>query len=242
MCVKKLSAEAFGTAALVFIGCGAVALGGFGAAAPMGLLPIALAFGLTVTAMAYTVGAVSGAHLNPAVTAAFVVAGRMAPKEALGYMLAQVGGATFAAWLLMFLQGQFGLGANGLGQTVFKSTPFAAGLLEFITTFVFITVILRTTRQGLPLAGLVIGLTLITIILVAGAHTGMSANPARSFGPALFVGGQAMAQLWVYVVATFAAGLAAGVMDKVCASCCCTTDGSCKKDGEGCKKEGCCKA
>lgn len=215
MLPRSYMAEILGTAVLVFIGCGSVVLGGYGGAGAVGLLPVALAFGMAVTAMAYAVGPVSGAHLNPAVTLAMLVAGRIDSAKAFGYVLSQVLGAFIGAGLLALIVSLKGMSiaTTGMGQTVFSAQTGmqAAMLIEFITTFIFIFVIVRVTADGTNThAGLIIGLTLMAIILVAGSHTGMSANPARSLAPAVYMGGEALSQLWVYVVATLAAGAAAG--------------------------------
>jgi aquaporin Z len=215
---KTVLAEMLGTAILVLFGCGAAVLMG----AQIGMLGIALAFGLAVMAAAYGIGAISGAHLNPAVSLGMVLAGRMAMTEALAYMLAQVLGAVLGAALVYAIAtGQTGyaietqgLGQNGFGPDYLGGYSLSAALLfEAVMTFVFVTVILGATADGAAgnLAGLVIGLTLTAIHLVGINVTGVSVNPARSIGPALFVGGQALAQLWVFVLAPLAGGAVAGL-------------------------------
>jgi aquaporin Z len=219
--MKKYLAEFIGTLALILIGCGAIVVGGFGGAFPIGILPIALAFGLTVMAMAYGIGPISGGHINPAVTVAMWVAGRIPPAEAIGYIVAQfLGGIAGAAILVVILQGKlkgYDIASSGLGQTGWgpgylgEFGPGAAILTEFVATLLFIIVILGvTSSQGSPVAGLVIGLTLVALHFPFINVTGLSVNPARSLGPAVFVGGQALAQVWLFLVVPTIAGAVAG--------------------------------
>jgi aquaporin Z len=218
---KVMSAEVIGTFILVFFGCGsAVLMGEF-----IGMHGIAMAFGLAIVAAAYGLGAISGAHLNPAVTLGVVMAGRMAPGTALGYVAAQLLGAVIGALVIYLIasgKAGYALAENGLGQNGFGAGYLgeyslqAALIFEFVATFVFVTVILGATGPGLnaAMAGLAIGLTLAAIHLVGINVTGVSVNPARSFGPAVFVGGEALADLWVFIVAPLAGGLVAGVVHK----------------------------
>ena len=214
--MKKLIAEAFGTAVLVLVGCGSVALAGYGNAMPMGILPIALAFGLSVTAMAYGIGPVSGCHINPAVTAAMVTSGRMAPGEGVMYMIAQVIGAFIGAGLLAVILG--GKAGAAFGQTTFDPAKFSVGaafLVEFIATMIFTVVILGVTQAkggGGNVAGLVIGLTLALLHLTFVPVTGNSLNPARTLAPNLYVGGQAAAQIWLYIAAPLLGGAVSGFL------------------------------
>jgi aquaporin Z len=232
--MKKFLAEFLGTAVLVLVGCGAVTIGQHGsilgggqALAPLAILPIGLAFGLAVMAMAYGIGPVSGCHINPAVTAAVWSSGRMPTGEAVGYVIAQfIGGIVGAAVLLFILQGkggtpagwdiaQGGLGANGWGPGYLGAySATAAVTVEFLATLIFTIVILgATSRLGAtPVAGLAIGLTLALLHLPFINVTGLSVNPARSFGPALFVGGSALAQVWLFLVVPVIAGLVAGFL------------------------------
>lgn len=217
--MKKHLAEFIGTLALILIGCGAIVIGGFGAAAPLGILPIALAFGLTVMAMAYGIGPVSGAHLNPAVTVGVWVAGRMPLGEAIGYIVAQLlGGIAGAGILVLILQGNlngYDVAAQGLGQTGWTNYSVAAAIAtEFVATLLFVIVILgATSAQGsTPVAGLAIGLTLVALHFPFINVTGLSVNPARSLGPALFVGGKALAQVWLFLVVPTIAGAVAGAL------------------------------
>jgi aquaporin Z len=220
--MKKFVAEFVGTLALILIGCGAIAIGGFGGAFPLGILPIALAFGLTVMAMAYGIGPISGGHINPAVTVGMWVAGRIAPNEAVGYIIAQfLGGIAGAGILVVILHGKlkgYDLGASGLGQTGWGPGYLgefglgAAILTEFLATLLFVIVILgATSAQGAtPVAGLAIGLTLVALHFPFINVTGLSVNPARSLGPAVFVGGQALAQVWMFLVVPTIGGAVAG--------------------------------
>ena len=213
---KRYLAEFVGTLALVLVGCAAITVSGFGAAFPLAILSIGLAFGLTVTAMAYGIGPISGAHLNPAVTVSMWVAGRMNAKDAIAYIIAQCLGAVVGAGiLLVILKGrtQGYNAADGLGQTGWSAYGvWAAILAEFIGTLLFTLVILNATseRGATPVAGLVIGLTLAVLHLAFINVSGNSLNPARSLGPAVFVGGTAIKQLWLFLVVPTIAGAVAG--------------------------------
>jgi aquaporin Z len=224
--MKKYVAEFIGTATLVLLGCGAVVIGGFGPAFPMGILPVALAFGLAVMAMAYGIGPISGCHINPAVTVAVWASGRMKSSEVPGYIIAQVlGGIAGAGLLLLIMQGKLagydlakgGLGQNGWGAGYLGGYGTgAAFLVEVVATFLFTLVILGvTSKAGAPLvAGLAIGLTLTVIHIVFINVTGVSVNPARSIGPAIFVGGTALAQIWLFIIAPAIGGALAGFLFK----------------------------
>lgn len=220
--IKKQVAEALGTFILVFFGCGAAVFMG----AQIGMLGISFAFGLAIVAAAYSLGNISGAHLNPAVSLGMVMAGRMEMGEAIAYMIAQVVGAVVAALAILLIamgQADYTVAANGLGQNGYGAgylgeyTVISALVFEFIATFLFVTVILGCTQSSAPagFAGLCIGLTLVAIHLVGINITGVSVNPARSIGPALFSGGAALADLWLFIVAPLAGGAAAGVIFKV---------------------------
>jgi aquaporin Z len=222
--VKKYIAELIGTAVLVLVGCGAVAIGGYGAALPMGVIPIAFAFGLAVTAMAYAIGPISGCHINPAVTVAFWAAGRMTVNEAIGYIISQlVGGIVGALVLVIILKGKnagYDIGASGLGQNGWGAgylgdySTGAAILTEIIATFIFTAVILGVTQKTDTIAyhpaGLIIGLTLFLLHMPFIQVTGLSVNPARSLGPAIFVGGTAIAQIWLFIIMPVVGALIAG--------------------------------
>lgn len=216
---KKLVAEFIGTFILVFFGCGAAVIAG-----PLiGFTGISLAFGIAIVAAAYGLGAISGAHLNPAVSLGMVTAGRMSAGDFVGYAVAQVAGAIAGAAVLLLIasgKADYSLATNGLGQNGFGEgylgaySLTAALAFEFVATFLFVTVILGSTGPGSAagFAGLAIGLTLAAIHLVGINVTGVSVNPARSVGPALFVGGKALADLWVFIVAPLAGGAVAGIV------------------------------
>ena len=216
--MKKMIAEALGTFILVFFGCGSAVLMG----AQIGMLGISLAFGLSIVAAAYGLGAISGAHLNPAVSLGMVTSGRMSIGGFISYAVAQVAGAIAAAAVILMIasgKADYVLATNGLGQNGFGAGYLgeyamgAAFIFELVATFLFVTVILGATESGAPsaMAGLAIGLTLAAIHLVGINVTGVSVNPARSIGPALFVGGKAMADLWLFILAPLAGGAIAGL-------------------------------
>ena len=219
--MKQFIAEVIGTAILVLFGCGAAVLMG----AEIGMTGISLAFGLAIVAAAYGIGPISGAHLNPAVSLGAYLAGRMPASALASYVVAQLVGAVIGAGVLyMIASGKAGydIGVNGLGQNGYGAgylgeySLTSALLFEGVMTFLFVTVILGATQDGAPtaMAGLAIGLTLAAIHLVGITVTGVSVNPARSFGPALFVGGQAMADLWVFIAAPLAGSALAGILHR----------------------------
>jgi aquaporin Z len=222
--MRKLAAELIGTFVLVFGGCGSAV---FSAAFPsvgIGLLGVSLAFGLTVLGCAYGLGHVSGCHLNPAVTVGLCAAKRFAWKDLPAYVVAQVlGGILGAAALLFLLNGRpegydaatGGLAANGFGDHSPGHYGLGAAFVaEVILTFIFLTVILGATSKKAVagFAGIPIGLTLTLVHLIGIPITNLSVNPARSTGPAIFVGGWALAQLWVFWVAPIVGAAAAGVL------------------------------
>src|SRR6201996_2526281 len=230
--MKKYLAELIGTFALVLFGCGAAVVDGktIPAAvlpdAPLGIgmLGIALAFGLAVVAMAYAIGPISGCHINPAITIAMLVAGKISGKDTVGYIVAQLIGATIASSILYaLLKGspgftavpEWGLGANGWGPGYLGGYSTASAFLaEAVLTFLFLFVIFGTSSRfgNSSMAGLAIGLTLVLIHLVAIPITGTSVNPARSFGPAVFAGGKALQQLWLFLIAPVVGGIAAALV------------------------------
>ena len=216
--MKKYLAELVGTFVLTFLGCGtAVALGcGSDTASIVGT---ALAFGLSVVAMAYTVGGISGCHINPAITLGCIIAGRMDAKEGGMYMLFQCIGAFIGSALLAILTanvpGLEGTGANDLQANV----SMLGGLLaEIIFTCVFVLVVLgataKTNGATNNFAGLAIGLSLVLVHLVCIRYTGTSVNPARSLAPAIFQGGTALANLWIFIVGPFVGGALAACIWK----------------------------
>lgn len=210
--VKKALAEVIGTFALVFIGTSAIALD----SGNTGLLVIGLAFGLTVMSMAFSVGTVSGAHLNPAVSLAMFINKRLDAKTFGVYVVAQMVGALIASASLKYVLSAAGKEVVSLGETVLSEGVSVAGgfVIEMLLTFLFVLVIVTVTgRNGNgQMAGLVIGLTLTAMIFMGGSLTGASLNPARSFGPAILMGGAALSQLWLYVVATLVGGALAALV------------------------------
>jgi len=209
--MNKLAAEFIGTAVLVLVGCGAAVLGGDN----IGQVGISLAFGLAIVAMAYGIGPISGCHVNPAVSLAVFLDGRMSAGEMVQYWIAQFAGALVGALILLAIVGSnANLGANGWGPGYLGEYSLVAALIfEIVFTAIFVIVILGSTGQGASpgFAGLAIGLTLAAIHLVGIQVTGVSVNPARSFGPALLTGGNALAQLWLFIVAP-AVGAALGAL------------------------------
>jgi len=212
--MKKYVAEFIGTLVLVLFACGTAAVVGCSTADPnVAYLLTALAFGLVIVAMAYSIGNISGCHINPAVSIAMFLSKKLDGKDFVGYLIAQFAGAIAGAALLGVLAGwDCGFGANGLYQgDILKSL-----LVEVILTFVFVLAILGVTSkvENGAVAGLVIGLTL-TLVHIFGIHfTGTSVNPARSFGPALFAGGEALANVWVFIVAPLVGGALAALVWK----------------------------
>jgi aquaporin Z len=226
--IKKYLAELVGTAVLVIVGCGAIAIGGYGAAFPLGIVPVGLAFGLAVTAMAYAIGPVSGCHINPAVTVAMFAAGRIEARETIGYIVSQVvGGIVGALVLYVILLGKgggydiasLGLGQNGWGPGYLGEFNIGSAIIvEILATFIFTAVILGITQPTATIshhpAGLIIGLTLFALHLPFIMVTGLSVNPARSLGPAVFVGGTAIQQVWLFLVMPLVGGAIAGWLFK----------------------------
>jgi len=221
---KKLAAEFIGTFTLVLFGCGSAVLAGFGIIGQDG---IAWAFGLAIVAMAYGIGPVSGCHINPAVSFGVWTAGRMSTADMLGYWAAQCLGAIVGAGVLLLIASgkvEYSLAEHGLGQNGYgirdavtnQGSPgdYSLGsgaIFEVIATFIFLVVILGVTqRNAAPqFAGLAIGLTLVAIHIVGIQVTGVSVNPARSLGPAVWMLGDALMQLWLFIVAPMiGAGLA----------------------------------
>ena len=211
--MKKYIAEAIGTFVLTFLGCGAaVSLScGTDAASVVGT---AIAFGLAVVAMAYTIGGISGCHINPAITLGVLCSGRMNAKDACGYWVGQFIGGIVAGALLAYIYGcDSGLGANGIAGC--DNNVVLAIVVEIVLTALFVLVVLGTTdeKKGAGnFAGLAIGLSLILIHLVGIHFTGTSVNPARSFGPAIFACGEALQNVWIFIVAPLVGGaIAAGI-------------------------------
>ncbi len=210
--MQKFVAEFIGTLVLVLFGCGAVVLGGD----HVGQLGIALAFGFSIIAMAYGIGSISGCHINPAVSLGVFMAGRMSAREMLIYWIAQFSGALVGAGILASIAGvASGLGHNGWGPGYLGEFSIQAALtFEIVMTAIFVLVILGSTSAEAPVgfAGLAIGITLAAIHIVGIQVTGVSVNPARSFGPAVLVGGQALSQLWLFFVAPAIGAVIAGAI------------------------------
>jgi aquaporin Z len=211
--LSKFSAEFLGTLVLVLMGCGSAVIAGANGTTGVGLLGISFAFGLSVTAMAYAIGHISGCHINPAISIGMVIAGRMKIAEAAYYIVAQVLGAIAGAFILLQIASgkpDYSLAANGLGQNGFGALSpqhysLAAGFIaEVVLTFIFLLVIFGSTSTkniNGGFAGLAIGLSLTLIHIVGIPVTGVSVNPARSIGPALLVRGEALSQVWLFIAA-----------------------------------------
>ena len=217
---NKLSAEFLGTAWLVFGGCGSAVIAAAFPGVGIGLLGVSLAFGLTVLTMAYAIGHISGCHLNPAVTVGLVVGGRHPSSQLLPYVVAQLLGAAAGAGVLYVIacgaagfDVTTGFASNGYGEHSPGGYSMLAGFVaEAVLTFMFLMIILGATDARAPagFAPLAIGLGLTLIHLISIPVTNTSVNPARSTGPALFVGGWAIQQLWLFWLAPLLGAAAAG--------------------------------
>lgn len=210
---KKYVAECIGTFVLTFFGCGTAIVTQCSTNNYPGYLLTAIAFGLSIVAMAYSIGNISGCHVNPAVSLGVLLSGKMSGKDFVGYVIAQVIGAIIAgAALSAILGADTGLGTNGL----YNDNAGISLLIEGILTFVFVLAILGvTSKEGFQsVAGLVIGLSLTFVHILGIAFTGTSVNPARSIGPAIFAGGQALSSLWVFIVAPLVGAALAAVVYK----------------------------
>lgn len=212
--MKKYVAEFIGTFVLVFFACGTAAVLKCSSAEPNdAYLMTALAFGLVIVAMAYSIGNVSGCHINPAVSIAMLVSGKLSVKDFVGYVAAQFAGAFVGAGCLALAIGaETGLGTNGL----YNGNVGASLVIEVILTFVFVLAILGVTSKPeySNVAGIVIGLALVLVHIFGIHFTGTSVNPARSFGPALFVGGEALKNVWVFIAAPLVGGVLAALCYK----------------------------
>lgn len=218
---KKYVAEFFGTMMLVIFGCGsAVAINSLlavDAVQPLGFstLLIAFAFGLIVMAMAYTIGGVSGCHINPAISLGFYATGKMKTGEFVKYVISQLlGGVVGAAILVIIFNSNSALGANGFGELSALGTVwYRAFLVEVILTAVFVLVVLTVSakKEHSSISGLIIGLTLTLVHILGIPFTGTSVNPARSFGAALFTGGLALEQVWLFILAPLVGALVAAL-------------------------------
>ena len=220
--MKKYLCEAIGTAVLVLFGCGTAVVTG-------NIVAISLAFGLSIVALAYVIGNISGCHVNPAVSLAMFISGKMNWKDFLGYVVAQVLGAFAGIGILYFILSAshavteaggiatVGLGANGFGSnSAIELSMWGAFVAEIILTFVFVYTILGVTsdEKKSAVAGIVIGLTLTFVHLVGINLTGTSVNPARSLAPAVILGGEALKQVWVFIVAPFIGAALSAVVYK----------------------------
>ena len=222
--MKKYLAEFLGTMILVLFGCGtAVVCGGFTGGMEtgfLGVVAIALAFGLAIVASAYAIGDISGCHVNPAVSLAMLINGKLTFGDFIGYVIAQVAGAFAGSGILKLITANSelsGAGANGYGSLSGVGLHAgAAFVVEVILTFVFIMTILGVTRtkKTASIAGLVIGLTLTFVHLIGIPLTGTSVNPARSLAPAIFAGGDALKQVWLFILAPFVGAILAGLIHK----------------------------
>ena len=219
--MRRTTAEFFGTFWLTFGGCGAAVLSAAFPELGIGVLGVAFAFGFTVLTMAYAVGHISGGHFNPAVTLGLWSAGRCASRHVLPYVIAQVIGATVAAFALYTIASgkagwvPNGFASNGYGELSPGKYGLAACLItEILTTFIFIFIIAWTTSKGAAagFAGIPIGFALVLIHLISIPVTNTSVNPARSTGPALFAGAEYVAQLWMFWLAPIAGAIAAGIV------------------------------
>ncbi|MQW32733.1 aquaporin Z [Sinorhizobium meliloti] len=220
---KKLCAEFLGTCWLVLGGCGSAVLASAFPQVGIGLLGVSFAFGLTVLTMAYTVGGISGGHFNPAVSLGLAMAGRVPAASLVSYVIAQVAGAIIAAAVLYVIatgKADFQLGsfaANGYGEHSPGGYSLTAALVtEVVMTFFFLIIILGSTHRRVPagFAPIAIGLALTLIHLVSIPVTNTSVNPARSTGQALFVGGWALSQLWLFWIAPLFGAAIAGIVWK----------------------------
>ena len=206
--MKKYIAEAVGTMLLTLIACG------IAVTSNVDLVATSLAFGLVIVAAAYSIGNVSGCHINPAVSISLLVAGKMTLKECIRYIIAQIIGAFTGSLLLALILGSFDkLGANGL---VGNTTVWIALVVEVILTFIFTTTILGVTdkKENSHATGIVIGLTLTLVHLFGLPFTGTSVNPARSLAPAILEGGNALCNVWIFIVAPILGSIIAGLFYK----------------------------
>ncbi len=217
--MNKYIAELAGTFILVVFGVGTAVVAGD----KVGVVGIALAFGLGLIAAAYGIGPISGCHINPAVSLGVFVAGRMTVKDLIGYWIGQFLGGIAGAWVVLLIAGGaagYNIATSGLGQDGWgpgyqgEYSLFAAFLFEVVATLIFLVAILGSTQKSAPagFAGLAIGLTLVAIHIFGIRIDGVSVNPARSLGPALLVGGKALSQVWLFLVAPCIGALISGLL------------------------------
>jgi aquaporin Z len=219
--ITRYLAELIGTMVLVLMGCGSAVIAGYN----VGYLGISFAFGISVIAMAYTIGSISGCHINPAITISMLVARKIGARDAALYVVFQCIGAVIGAGILYSIATglpSYSLASSGLGQNGYDAaspagyTLVAALIAEIVLTFIFVLVVHGSTSARAPkgFAGLAIGLSLVLIHIVSIPITGTSVNPARSLGPAVFVGGVALEQLWLFWVAPIIGGILAALVWK----------------------------
>jgi aquaporin Z len=217
--MKKYFAELIGTLFLVLIGCGSAVIAG----QQVGFLGISFAFGLTVLVMVYAIGPISGCHINPAITVAMLAAKKINGRDAVGYVVAQCIGAILGAAILLAIatgKADYSIATGGLGQNGYgplsphQYSLGACFIAEVVLSFLFLMVIFGSTHANAPkgFAGIAIGLSLVLIHIVGIPITGTSVNPARSLGPALLVGGGALSQLWLFIVAPILGGIIAALV------------------------------
>lgn len=217
--MKKYFAEMLGTMVLVLMGCGSAVFAGTDtqiASYPVGTLGVAFAFGLAVIGMAYTIGKISGCHINPAITLGMLISKKISGKDAGMYMLFQIIGAIIGSSILYVLAKDSGSTTTLTGANSYTDL-IPAFIAETVFTFIFVLVVLGSTSKGADnkFAGLAIGLTLVLVHIVCIPITGTSVNPARSIGPALFQGGEALSQLWLFIVAPFLGAILSALVWKV---------------------------
>jgi len=218
---RKYIAEMIGTAVLVLVGCGTAVFAGLAGVHSAWLVATALAFGLAVVAMAYTIGSISGCHINPAISLAMAIKKKISWKDFAFYVVFQVIGAIIGAAILFALVKLAGIDGTPMGQNLYSGLEVVTGkaiaialIAEIVLTFIFVLVILGVTRKSdnKVAAGLVIGLTLVLVHLMGIMITGTSVNPARSIGPAIFAGVDALKEVWLFIVAPLVGGALAAVV------------------------------
>lgn len=213
--MKKYIAEVIGTFVLVTFGCGTAIAVGCSSEAGSGYLLTALAFGLVIVAMAYSIGNISGCHINPAVSIAMLIRGQLSMTDFVGYVISQCIGSALGCVVLGVVFGfDCGFGANQVQAGWTNGTEMGALIVEIILTFVFVLAIIGVTSktENSAVSGIVIGLTLTLVHILGIALTGTSVNPARSLMPALFAGGTALAQVWIFIVGPLIGGALAAVV------------------------------
>lgn len=218
--MKKFIAEFIGTMILVLMGCGAAVFAGTTSPIPAGVgtLGVAFAFGLAVISMVYTIGKISGCHINPAITFAMLLTKKISWPDAIGYIIFQFAGAIVGSAILWFLAAKSGSQTTFTGANAYpEGQAWVAFVAEAVFTFVFVLVVLGSTSNGAhnKFAGLAIGLALVLVHIVCIPITGTSVNPARSFGPALFEGGRALSQIWLFILAPLVGALISVIIWRV---------------------------